>query len=278
MTTTTGRASAVLDQLCSGASINEMTIAIVAGHPDDEVVGMGGEFGLLKDAYFVHVTDGAPRNMIDAKAYGYNSRWSYAYARQCEFAAALAAAGIDQNRYIDIGLVAQEACRNFMHMVHELMEILMYLHADVVITHPYEGGHPDHDATALGVHAATTLMQRNGLVVPDILEFTSYHGRDGRMTSFEFLSDDGSSRTVELDETKKSLKKAILECFATQERRLKQFPIEVERFRPAPQYDFTQPPHEGRLYYERFDFGTTGQEWCRHAQQALASLGITEAV
>jgi len=32
----------------------------------------------------------------------------------------------------------------------------------------------------------------------------------------------------------------------------------VERYRWAPQYDFTAPPHEGRLYYENYPWGVKG--------------------
>lgn len=51
-------------------------------------------------------------------------------------------------------------------------------------------------------------------------------------------------------------------------KRCRSFPIDVERFREAPEYDFTQPPHEGRLHYEYFDWGMTGDRWRSLASEA----------
>ena len=45
--------------------------------------------------------------------------------------------------------------------------------AAVVVTHPYEGGHPDHDAAALAVRRAA---DRSGTAV---VEFACYHKREG---------------------------------------------------------------------------------------------------
>ena len=33
---------------------------------------------------------------------------------------------------------------------------------DVVLTHPYEGGHSDHDSTAFAVHLAAGILRRDG--------------------------------------------------------------------------------------------------------------------
>ena len=71
----------------------------------------------------------------------------------------------------------------------------------------------------------------------------------------------------------RGFKRALLTCYETQERMLSQFPIEVERFRPAPKYDFTQPPHAGRLWYENFAWGTGPDEWRRRAAHAMERLG-----
>jgi hypothetical protein len=42
---------------------------------------------------------------------------------------------------------------------------------------------------------------------------------------------------------------------------LQAFTVEVERFRAAPDYDFTQAPHSGALFYENFNWGMTGARW-----------------
>jgi hypothetical protein len=43
-------------------------------------------------------------------------------------------------------------------------------------------------------------------------------------------------------------------------------------FRPAPDYDFSQPPHSGKLYYEHFDWGMSGERWRLFAAGARRTL------
>ena len=69
----------------------------------------------------------------------------------------------------------------------------------------------------------------------------------------------------------------MISCFASQLHMLRNFPVDVERFRPAPAYDFTSAPHPGRLYYENFDWGVTGERWRRLAEEALRTLGAGTA-
>jgi N-acetylglucosamine malate deacetylase 2 len=58
-----------------------------------------------------------------------------------------------------------------------------------------------------------------------------------------------------------SRKRAALACFASQRDTLALFDPTRELFRPAPVYDFSQPPHLGQLLYERYDWGMTGERW-----------------
>jgi hypothetical protein len=57
------------------------------------------------------------------------------------------------------------------------------------------------------------------------------------------------------------MKRSMLDCYRTQQDTLAAFGVERERFRRAPQYDFTQPPHAGALYYEQFPWGMTGERF-----------------
>jgi hypothetical protein len=45
-------------------------LLLVVAHPDDEVVGVGGQLARLMGVRLLHVTDGAPRNLLDAQAAG----------------------------------------------------------------------------------------------------------------------------------------------------------------------------------------------------------------
>jgi hypothetical protein len=68
------------------------------------------------------------------------------------------------------------------------------------------------------------------------------------------------------------LKEQLYSCFRTQQKVLQYFPPQPERFRCAPQYDFNQPPHSGSLYYEFFNWGMTGREWRRLANDAKTQI------
>jgi LmbE family N-acetylglucosaminyl deacetylase len=79
--------------------------------------------------------------------------------------------------------------------------------------------------------------------------------------------------TVVLSADARYRKRRMFECFASQKHMLESFPIALERVRPAPEYDFTRPPHDGRLFYEDQDWGWDGPSWRRAAGRALAELG-----
>jgi hypothetical protein len=67
----------------------------------------------------------------------------------------------------------------------------------------------------------------------------------------------------------------MFDCFVTQQHMLAQFKLDAERFRRAPEYNFSQPPHPGKLHYENFNWGITGQRWRELAAAALNSLGLS---
>lgn len=79
--------------------------------------------------------------------------------------------------------------------------------------------------------------------------------------------------TVDLSDEEQAAKRAMIAAHRSQSATLAQFPVDTERFRPAPAYDFRQPPHAGRLNYEVFGWAD-GEAWRSAAAQALLELGI----
>lgn len=223
------------------------------------MIGAGGQFGALQSPFFVCVTDGAPRDMFDASRLGFDSREAYAQARGEEFKLALATAGIGPERFRLLGFVDQEVALDLPALTEAVRQLISELRPDLVLTHAYEGGHPDHDAVAFAVHAAQP---------PTIMEMTGYHLRNGRMQVGEFLPGDNTGITVALNAKQRTLKRQLLNCYRTQQEMVRNFPIGLERFRPAPQYNFRQPPHAGRLFYEQFSWGMTASRWCELAAAA----------
>jgi hypothetical protein len=79
---------------------------------------------------------------------------------------------------------------------------------------------------------------------------------------------------VELSAEDRAAKREMLACFATQSRVLEAFRVDRERYRPAPRYDFTLPPHAGALHYEALGWVMTGMHWRELAQRALEHLEL----
>lgn len=254
-------------------------ILVVVAHPDDEVIGAGALLAELSEVSLLHVTDGAPKQMHDARKAGFATRQQYARARRQELLAAMRLARIAPERSVAFDITDQEASFNLIALAHRMAETLRSLRPQIILTQPYEGGHPDHDATAFVVRAACRLLARNGVAPPAVFEMTAYHIKQGEICAFEFLPRSGCTvHTRWLTAEARTLKTGMIGCYQTQQETLRAFPVLLERVRPAPHYDFTSPPHAGRLFYEHFDWGVTGQQFCRLACEALDSLGFKDGL
>jgi N-acetylglucosamine malate deacetylase 2 len=268
-------ASQVLDEILaqSAGGSAAKRVAVIVAHPDDEAIGAGALLRGLPTATIVHVTDGAPADPEYARRKGFDSREAYATARRTEVVASLGVIGIGAEQIRGLGFVDGEAAWRLVDVCRAVIEILDELRPDVILTHPYEGGHSDHDSTAFAVHLAAGILQCEGCIAPVLLELTSYHNYNGRRRLFDFLpSGDQIVRTLRLSADSRQLKQRMLGEFHSQRDLLRAFPIRVERFRQAPRYLFTVPPHEGELDYERRCKHITGAEWRAQAERALESL------
>jgi LmbE family N-acetylglucosaminyl deacetylase len=173
-----------------------------------------------------------------------------------------------------LGEVDQESVYALATMSRLLCDMIAELRPHAIVTHPYEGGHPDHDAAAFAVSAAAKATALGKPVVqwkPLVIEFASYHNGNpsgpASLKSGEFLPDSIPVETVLLGAESRARKQRMFECFPSQREMLAHFQIDTERFRYAPAYDFTRAPHEGQLFYEAQNWGV-GEEWRRLAAEA----------
>ena len=259
-------------RLAAGEPIDE-SVAVVVAHPDDEVLGLGARLDRLRNWRLIHVTDGAPRDMQDARREGFESLDAYTAARRAELDAALRALDARPQRRIGYDCPDQQAIAQLVPLTLRLMDDL----ADVaiVITHSYEHGHPDHDATAFCVHAACALLDRRARLSPSILEFAGYHLAERRLICGSFWPDERMPvHTAVLSADEYRRKRAAIECFASQREFLQLFPLQREHYRASPGYDFSVPAPPVDAFYESMNWNVARSDWYAHAQAAQRELEL----
>lgn len=242
---------------------------ILAAHPDDETIGASVLLSRFPQSSVVFLTDGAPRDARLWSAGVHGSREDYAETRRQEALHALNYAAIPVQRVFWLGGLDQEAVFEIGLLAERFANSIAEIRPEIVITHAYEGGHPDHDSAAVVTTIATSSLENPPLV----LEMTSYHARDGRCVTGEFLNSDPRSECFfELSREDRERKRQMMDTYASQRLVLENFPIDCERLRLAPEYDFGKSPHPGKLWYECMGWPMTGARWRELATSALASL------
>lgn len=240
---------------------------VIAPHPDDETIGAGIWMDRNRDSdiHVLLVTDGSPRDLHDARAAGFRTRREYSAARIREMRTALNLVGLAPHKFRRLAFVDKECAWHLGKLITDISRVTDQLKPDLVLSPAYEGGHPDHDSVAFAVAMASLKAQSKFLHC----EYRLYHADpNGALDTGDFLPWPGAQTTIcDFSEPEKHKKQQLLATFASQGEFLKCFPVEDERFRPAPAYDFSLPPHSGQLLYEQWGWPITGDEWRNLANQ-----------
>jgi len=243
----------------------------IVAHADDEVLAAGAQLGSFARVSMIHTTDGAANRRV-ALACGFATRAEYAQARRAELRAALVAGGVAAECH-ELGIRCLDASFRLAPMARRLARLIRRIAPDLVFTQVYEGGHVDHDATAFAVHAALRRLP----APPPLWELTGYHREPdhdepghretghretGPIVRGKFPSTGGAPTVyLPLGPDAQTQKRRMLDAFRSQLDVVAQFPLDAEMFRPAPEYDFTQPPHAGALGYDSEGFGIDPRLW-----------------
>ncbi|MBY0504560.1 MAG: PIG-L family deacetylase [Bryobacteraceae bacterium] len=230
-------------------------LLIVVAHYDDEVIAASHRLGA--DCRILHVTDSGPRNPKYFTRAGFDTREAYAAHRRQEMLRAVALAGVTEAQCEVLPVADQEAVRELPLLVAEIRRRLPGV--DTVLTHAYEGGHPDHDACALACQVAVSQARRE--------ESPFYHAAHGPLVAGEFIQP--PQTCVSLTPAQQARRAAMFAEFPSQGHVFSRFPLDRACARPAPVYDFLSPPHAGTLYYETRDLGFTWLEWRALAHRFL---------
>jgi len=227
----------------------------MVAHPDDEAVGCAGLLQRMDDPIVVFATDGAPRSDYFWKQYG--SREAYARVRAVEAERALSAIGVSHLHFLsdDSPCADQELYLNLTPTYDQVRQVIEAELPQCILTHAYEGGHPDHDACAfLAVHAGN----QYGLPV---WEMPLYHRATGEVARQAFIDSTGQ-HAIELTREELSRKHQMYATYVSQAAVLADFTAAVERFRPMRNYNFARAPHPGILNYEAWQWPITGSGLC----------------
>jgi LmbE family N-acetylglucosaminyl deacetylase len=250
-----------LEQLKSGQRI-DWPVALVLAHPDDETASAGGLLQRLEQVRLIYLTDGAPRDLIDARRAGFDDHRDYATLRKRELSTALR----------QLGLTAEPLFYDQpdKQALDQLIEIVARLVSDLrgakaVVTHAFEHGHPDHDTAAVAVALASL---RFGALAPERFEFAGYHlSNDGPV--FGAFWPGGEDFALQLAPDELERKRTAIAAFGSQHQTLAQFPLAPERFRRAPEYDFTAAAPPGRALYDLYGWEITSQLWRSRLREIL---------
>src|SRR6266404_5303516 len=234
-----------------------LRLLVLAAHPDDETIGASALLAKFPCSAVAFLTDGAPRDPRIWTGGPYTSREDYAKTRRKEAAHALDYVGLSDERVFWLGGADQEVTFEMPSLAAKLADLLRQRTPQVLVTHPYEGGHPDHDSASLIAWLAVSQPAESH---PQILEMTSYHANDGQCVTGEFLNPT-PELVIEFSEIDQKRKRKMLDGYASQRLLLESFGTDRERYRKAPEYDFSQSPHEGKLWYECMGWPMTGERW-----------------
>lgn len=249
-------------RLASGEPIDE-PVAVVVAHADDETLWTGSALPRLRDCRLIHFTDSAPYDMADARRLGIGSRDEYAALRAREIDRALVELGAAPER-IGYGVPDKEAVDHLPRLVDRLAVDCAGVAA--IITHPYEGGHPDHDAAAL---AARVVADRLGC---SLVEFACYRLSGGERVWADFPPDlSAPEHARPLTAPERDRVDLALAAHASQAAVFGDWRPTMERWRNAPAYDFTRAPPGEAVLFDRFGWEITSDRWRDRAKAAIGA-------
>jgi LmbE family N-acetylglucosaminyl deacetylase len=247
--------NAEIRETLSGSGTLDVKVVVLVAHPDDETLGLSLLLPRLTQGLLVHATD--------AMTPGVPSREALSTARFAELAEALRRLRADHLPRKSLMLPDGSLIEHVGSAAESLEQAI--LGTEILVTHAYEGGHPDHDACALVADLACKRLIAAGSPAPHRLEFPLYAKGDEGLRLLSFDAEDGAHWRFALSHDQRERKRFALQAFRSQEDVVASFPLDAEALRPAADYDFNRVRSPGALLYPK-----RAEAWAAAALRALA--------
>ena len=220
-------------------------VLLLIPHPDDEVVGAAAAIARLRraggEAFGVYLTSGVPASA--GSWFGGRYKYDKSVARRWQEASNVAGA-------LGLSMAGRQTIPS-RHLKLHLEGSLRWVRSQADALRPdriwvpaYEGGHQDHDvANFIGGQLKADF---------DVWEFSEYNYAERRVQGQRFIRPNGTESILTLDESEIEAKRQNLLRYRSEQKNLGYVSFRRETFRPLADYDYTQRPHEGPCFYERF--------------------------
>lgn len=231
----------------AGRLMQSKRILVLVPHPDDEIVACAAAIGRAKaeggQVFALYLTHGC---IARDTLWPWRRRdYDMLVARRRAEAEMVAA-------FLGITPVGW-SLRPARHLWRDLAAV--YREAEAAIAHygidevwlpAYEGGNADHD----GLNALGVFLKRHVTVI----EFAEYNYAGRKTHSQAFPFPNGTETILILTPDEQYRKRAALALYPSEKLNLSYVKSVQEACRPLANYDYSKPPHEGTLWYARFQW------------------------
>lgn len=229
-------------------SIFAARVLILVPHPDDEVVGFCAAIGRAQTMgakiFALYLSHGciAKEDLWPWQRLSYDSRVAKRLSEAEEVANLL---GITPTGFSN--RPTRRLRRELPAVAKEILKSVSDYAIDQIWVPAYEGGHADHDAL-------NGLCAKMKVFLPPVLEFSEYHFANKEKHAQDFIAPNGTEAVLRLSPKERMFKEMVLGLYASEKKNLDYVQTEKEVYRPLAAYDYAKPPHEGPLWYARFQW------------------------
>lgn len=230
-------------------------VLFIMPHPDDEVAIVGRIKKYLEEQKNIHcvwITDG---NLSADKE-----------IRQQESIKVMNLLKVPRENLHFLNFPDGKCIYNLNNIVDLLTKIMEEIKAEEVYTTAYEGGHPDHDSINFCVNNVAKKLNIIAYEFPMYNKYKVPFGRFGKLVP-------ANTKTLFTDSKWQGLRLKLKTVAIHKSQWGSLFPFilfnvdKKEPYRLIPDWDYTLPPHSGKLFYEKFLFKLLGLKFINFKEQ-----------